>query len=114
LEKLRAYDLSEGRYWRTEEPIWFPSAGSGLRIWQGQFEDCDEAWLRWYDAKGIPIPTGQERAEAALELVGVQAQRAEAERQRAESERQRAEAERQRADRLAEQLRQLGIEPDKQ
>lgn len=39
-------------------------------------------------------------------------QRAETERQRAETERQRAETERQRADRLAELLRQQGIDPD--
>lgn len=39
-------------------------------------------------------------------------QKAESERQRAEFERQRAESEKQRADRLAEQLRLLGIEPN--
>jgi hypothetical protein len=36
----------------------------------------------------------------------------EQERQRAEQERQRAEQERQRADRLAEKLREMGIDPD--
>jgi Uma2 family endonuclease len=40
-------------------------------------------------------------------------QRAELERQRAEQERQRAEQERQRANRLAERLRALGIDPDR-
>ncbi|WP_242541130.1 Uma2 family endonuclease [Phormidium pseudopriestleyi] len=39
-------------------------------------------------------------------------QRAEDERQRAEDERQRAEDERQRADRLAQRLREMGIDPD--
>ena len=40
------------------------------------------------------------------------AQKAESEKQRAESEKQRAESEKQRADRLAEQLRLLGVEPN--
>jgi Uma2 family endonuclease len=52
-------------------------------------------------------PDGR-RFETFLELE----QRADAERQRAEAERQRADAERQRAERLAEQLRALGIEPN--
>ena len=52
-------------------------------------------------------PDGQ-RFETFVE----QARRAEAERQRAEAERQRAEAERHRAERLAERLRQLGVDPD--
>jgi hypothetical protein len=38
-------------------------------------------------------------------------QRTEQERQRAEQERQRADDERQRAERLASQLRALGVEP---
>ncbi|MFZ4665982.1 MAG: Uma2 family endonuclease, partial [Prochlorotrichaceae cyanobacterium] len=48
----------------------------------------------------------QERQRAEQEH-----QRAEQEHQRAEQERQTAEQERQRADRLAEQLRSLGIDP---
>ena len=58
-------------------------------------------------------PDGR-RFETFLELeqrAGAAQQQAEAERQRAETEHQRAEAERQRADRLAEQLRALGIDP---
>jgi hypothetical protein len=45
---------------------------------QDDFEGWDTAWLRWVDADGMPIPTGNERAE-----------------------------------RLAEQLRQLGVDPAK-
>ena len=52
-------------------------------------------------------PDGR-RFETFLELE----QRAETERQRAETAQQRLEAERQRAERLAAQLRALGIEPD--
>ncbi len=66
-----------------EGPVWFPDIGLGLNLWQGRYDDCDSTWLRWVDAEGVPVPTGHERAEA----------------------------ERQRADRLADQLRQLGVEP---
>jgi hypothetical protein len=51
--------------------------------------------LRWYDAEGNWILTFEER-----------------ERQRAEQETQQLERERPRVERLAEQLRSLGVEPD--
>jgi hypothetical protein len=59
------------------------------------YQGLERQWLRFYDAQGTWIPTPQEREE-----------------QRAEREYQRAEQERQRADRLAAQLRALGIEPE--
>ncbi|CAK0772327.1 Uma2 family endonuclease [Gammaproteobacteria bacterium] len=52
------------------------------------------------------------RAQKAEQRAEAERQRAEAERQRAETEYQRAEAERQRVQRLADQLRALGINPD--
>jgi hypothetical protein len=81
-EMLRVYRLVEGEYSMMDEPIWFPKVGLGLRLWQGAYEGCENTWLRWVDAEGATIPTGRELAES----------------------------ERQRADRLAEQLRQLGVE----
>ena len=57
--------------------------------------------LKIIDPQGVPFAT-------YLELV----EQREAERLRADAERLRADAERSRADRLAEQLRQLGIEPE--
>ena len=60
-----------------------------------------------------------QRAEAERQRADAEQQRADAEQQRAESERQRAESERQRAEnaedrgtRLAEKLRELGVDPD--
>jgi Uma2 family endonuclease len=103
-EMLRIFRLQGLTFQRMPEPVWFADVGLGLRLWNGRYEDLDATWLRWVDAQGVPVPNGRERTEA-------ERQRAEAERQRAEAERQHAEAERQRADRLAEQLRQLGVEP---
>jgi Uma2 family endonuclease len=89
-ELLRGYRLDGLTYRRMEEPLWFAEVGLGLRLWQGQYEDVDRTWLRWVDAKDILIPTGRERADA---------------------QEQRADAQEKRADRLAELLRQHGIEP---
>ena len=54
----------------------------------------------------------QQRAEQEKQRAEQEKQRAEQEKQRAEQEKQRAEQEKQRADRLAAQLRALGVEPD--
>jgi Uma2 family endonuclease len=103
-ELLRAYHHDWPKYKKMEGPIWFPHIGLGLSLWQGRYKDMDEVWLRWVNADGVPIATGQERAE-------FQTQRAEVAEQRAAAEAQRAAAAEQRADRLAQQMRQLGIEP---
>ena len=39
----------------------------GLRLWQGHFEGHEDAWLRWCDANGEIIPTGEERATQLAE-----------------------------------------------
>ncbi|MCU0524157.1 MAG: Uma2 family endonuclease [Elainella sp. Prado103] len=99
--QFRAFRHVATRYETIALPnqrLWFEELQLGLGIWQGIYRDTEGAWLRWYDADGNWIPAPTEQVEQ--------------ERQRAEAERQRAEAERQRADRLAAQLRQLGINPD--
>ncbi|BAY31366.1 hypothetical protein NIES2107_32250 [Nostoc carneum NIES-2107] len=72
--------------------------GVELGIWQGEYQNIELPWLRWWDEQGNLLLTGEERAEK--------------ERQRAEQESQRAEQERQRAERLAAQLRALGVDPE--
>ena len=83
---------------------WFPEVGLGLTLWHGTYEGYTATWLRWCYEDGALVLTGAERAEQERE-------RAEQERERAEQERERAEQERERADRLAAQLRALGVEP---
>lgn len=68
--------------------------------------------LRYFDTAGCLIPTPEELANLERQRAEHEAQRAEHEAQRAEQEAQRARVEKQRADRLTEQLRSLGIEPD--
>jgi Uma2 family endonuclease len=82
---------------RVEDMRGHVSPRLGIRFEPGDGPDN----LKIIDPHGQPFATHQELM-----------QRAEDERRRAEDERRRAEDERQRADRLAEKLRELGIEPD--
>ena len=62
-------------------------------------------WLRWWDRDGNLLLWGQE----SLDL---ERQRLAKEREKTEQEKQRAEQEKQRAEKLANKLRNLGIDPD--
>jgi Uma2 family endonuclease len=92
---VEVYHLIENHYElvpaneRGRYPI--TAMGVELGIWQGQYQNVELPWLRWWDLQGNLLLTGEERAE---------------------QERQRAEQEHQRAERLAAQLRALGIEPE--
>jgi Uma2 family endonuclease len=73
-EVLRAYQLDEFRFRKMDGPVWFPGLGLGLRIWEGQYENHADTWLRWVDAEGRLVPTGRERADrlaAKLRRLGV-------------------------------------------
>ena len=74
---------------RGHYPI--PQMAVELGIWQGRYGNMELPWLRWWDSLGNLLLTGEERAEFA------------------ESE---LEQQRQRAERLAERLRELGVNPD--
>ncbi len=85
---LRVYELRHTTYRempnQAADSIWLPGVELGLTLWKGPFEDWPATWLRWCDQSGKPLLTGRE--------VAVQ--------------------EHQRAERLAAQLRALGIEPE--
>lgn len=81
---LRVWALVEGEYEELPSPYWLRTVGLGLMLWEGAFEGVTGTWLRWCDRGGQIILTGAEGREL----------------------------ERQRADRLAEQLRAMGINPD--
>jgi hypothetical protein len=63
--------------------------GVELGIWQGLYQNAELPWLRWWDAQGNLLLTGEERADV---------------------ERQRAEQERQKRERIVEKLRSLSPE----
>ena len=83
---LRIYEL-RGLVYREIDRFWLEGVGLGLVFWQGVFEQKEDRWLRWCDENDVLVPTGEE-------------------------ERARAETEHARAERLTEQLRRLGLEPE--
>jgi Uma2 family endonuclease len=90
--ELQAFALNEGRYRKIGQlPIFLEKIGLRLAIWEGCYQGIENRWLRWQDAQGQWIPTPEELLKQADS---------------------RAEQERQRAERLAAQLRALGVEPE--
>lgn len=103
--QLRVFRLIGNLYHEqvlTESRFWIPELELGIGLWEGCYQGCSRLWLRWYDVSGDWVLTPEE----------FERQRAELESQRAESESQRAELESQRANRLADRLREMGINPD--
>ena len=106
---VEMYHLEDNRYQRMSVnergryPI--PQLRVELGIWQGEYDEMNLPWLRWWDSEGNLLLIGEERAQQ-------ESLRAERERLRAGEEHLRAEEEKQRADRLAEKLREMGINPD--
>lgn len=94
---LHVFGLNQGEYEQLD-PLWLEHVGLGLTLWEGTFEGLTATWLRWCDRDGQLLPTGAERANQA-----------EAKANQAEAEATAAAA---RADKLAEQLRALGVDPD--
>jgi hypothetical protein len=99
--------------------LWCQRLGLWLGVWMGSIQREEAPWLRFYDLDGnlilLPAELAEiERQNAEIERQRTQAayQQAEIERQRTQAAYQQAESERQRAERLAAQLRQLGINPD--
>lgn len=118
-QTLRLYELREGVYiQRTQR--WFPAIGLGLTLWEGEFEDKTDTWLRWCDEQGQVIPTGSERAAQEAARAAQEAARAAQAAAHAAQATQQAEQATQRAAEtearnraLAAKLRELGIDPDK-
>ena len=112
---LRVYELRNNIYVELNN-FFLSQIGLGLTIWHGIFEGLEYDWLRWCDASGNILLTGNELAQQAQQQAEQEKQRAEQEKQRAEQAQQlaeqRVEQEKQRADRLLEILRERGINPD--
>jgi Uma2 family endonuclease len=90
--RLEIYKLDNSTYeLQTTNPVWMPEIGLGIGSERAGYDGLTREWLYWYDENDRRYPTPYERAKL---------------------ETQRANAESQRADRLAAQLRALGIEPE--
>jgi Uma2 family endonuclease len=99
--ELRAFGRVSGSYKQLQlenQRLWLPEAELGLGLWEGVFEGIAGTWLRCFDGDGRWLAAKSEllREEQA----------------QAAQQRQRAEQERLRSEKLAAQLRALGIEPN--
>lgn len=124
---LTVFSLSAAgsRECQQDSPM-FDGMSLGVTLADGVFEGTPSTWLRWCDAHGKILLTGQERAATEAQRASTEARRATAEALRASTEARRATAEAlrastetrrataeaQRADALAAKLRELGVDPD--
>jgi Uma2 family endonuclease len=93
--ELRAFQLIEGYYQPVDVSqgyLEIPEIGLKLGLWRGKYRNFNRMWLRWLTQEGELILLPEEETEIAQQ--------------------QAAEAQ-QRAAKLAEKLRELGINPDK-
>ncbi|MEZ2276461.1 MAG: Uma2 family endonuclease [Microcoleus sp.] len=103
---LRGWELINRRYQslspNQQGRLYCESLGLWLGIWEGQIENSQGTWLRFFDNDGNLVLMGDE----------AETQRAELERQQKEEAIQQLEIEKQQKERLAAKLRELGIDPD--
>jgi Uma2 family endonuclease len=122
--ELAGFELRGGHYHPLlpDQQGRFLSPLLGLRLtrWTGKYDDIEATWLRWETLDGKLAPTRDEYAQQETERAEQERERAaqaeglaEQERERAAQAEERAEQERERAERLAAQLRALGIDPAK-
>jgi len=88
--RLRIFEIKGSKYFETQE-TWLEQVGLGLTLWSGEFEGRNDIWLRWCDCHGNILLSGDEKAIQA--------------------ENRATEAEK-KAEKLAAQLRALGVEPE--
>ena len=86
--ELEMYELMGGQYQRmtanSREHYPIPLMEVEIGVWEGAYQNQIQLWLRWWNMQGDLLLTGSERAVAAEE----------------------------KAARLAERLRELGVDPD--
>jgi Putative restriction endonuclease len=109
LRVLEVYHLVDGKYELAapdqNQLFWIESLGLFLGAWIGKKAEYDGCWLRWWDRSGNLLLWGSE-------LLAQERQQVEQERERAEQQRERAEQAEVRNLRLAEKLREIGIDPE--
>ncbi|MDY6939854.1 MAG: Uma2 family endonuclease [Cyanobacteriota bacterium] len=80
-DTLRAFKLDASRYAPIEiqdDRFWMPELKLGLGVWQGEYQDTERSWLRYYDENGwvlTPLEKEQQRAqqlEAQLRALGIE------------------------------------------
>lgn len=89
---VRVYERGCDKLYHLRSDMQLPQVGLKVTLWEGEFEGHANTWLRWCDAAGNLIPTGEERARqetAARQETEARATRAEAEVARLQEELER-------------------------
>lgn len=110
-QMIRVYGLQEGSY-HLLDGSWMENVQLGLVLWEGEFEGKRFLWLRWHDSEGNLLLTGDEQAERERQQAARAEERAFQAEERASQAEERASQAEERASRLAELLRQQGLNPD--
>ncbi|WP_414624418.1 Uma2 family endonuclease [Calothrix sp. CCY 0018] len=85
--QMQAFHLVGGHYQAvdiTQGNVPIPELGLSLGLWQGSFRNIDRLWLRWFTLEGELIQVPEEEVKAAQRKI----------------------------EKLAEKLRELGVNPD--
>ena len=100
-QELQVFHLVDGKYERvnlTEGRLVIPELELSLGVWYGSFRGIERLWLRWMTLSGELIATDSEEVIVA--------------REEARLAQELALQEAERAQKLAQRLRELGIDPD--
>ncbi len=115
---LQILERRMGRYVPLPDQT-LPELGLSVVLWNGHYAGSHHEWLRFVDRNGQMLLTGEElavqerqRADQSEEESRHAKLRVEQESLRADAEKQNALQERERSEKLAAQLRALGIEPN--
>ncbi|MEA5617372.1 Uma2 family endonuclease [Cronbergia sp. UHCC 0137] len=94
---VEVYHLVDGKYEQVpaNERGHYPIPPMGVEL--GIQQDTEIPWLRWWNADGEMLLSGNERADQEQQRADQEQQRADQEQQRANQEQQRADQEQQRA-----------------
>lgn len=107
--ELDVYRLTDGKYEQQlpdeQNRYWIEEISLFLGVWQGKKANMTAGWLRWWDQLGDLLLWGGEQ-------IAIERQRVEQERQRAEQAEMALEQERASSQRLAQRLRELGVDPE--
>ncbi|NER95709.1 MAG: Uma2 family endonuclease [Symploca sp. SIO1B1] len=104
--RLEVYQLEAGEYQLLEgEPVWLANINLGIGREEGTYQGVTREWLYWYDEQGKRYLTPEETISDTQQQLQCAENRAIAAEEQLEQESQRAK-------RLAQLLREAGVDPD--